>query len=55
MRDEFLIGVTASPSSTVPGRSSMPATARSIQYWVTILPDRAYKNTVSSVRRSTVL
>ncbi|MEU2675206.1 hypothetical protein ABZ622_41810 [Streptomyces sp. NPDC007164] len=41
---------TASPSRTVPGRSSMPATARSIQCWVTTLPDRAYSTTVSSVR-----
>ncbi|GGT69775.1 hypothetical protein GCM10010207_80270 [Streptomyces atratus] len=47
--------ITASPSKTVPGRSSMPTTARSIQCWVTMRPDRAYKNTVSSLRRSTVL
>ncbi|MFC5914780.1 MFS transporter [Streptomyces pulveraceus] len=46
--------ITASPSRTVPGRSVMPATARSIQCRVTTLPDRAYSTTVSSVRRSTV-
>ncbi|MCX5114674.1 hypothetical protein OOK13_40670 [Streptomyces sp. NBC_00378] len=47
--------ITASPSKTVPGLSVMPTTARSIQCWVTTLPDRAYSTTVSSARRSTVL